>query len=227
MIIGFIPARGGSKGIPRKNLSLVGTQTLLELGVEKLWTSGCDRVYVSTDSTEIMSKALEYGSKVVVRPEEISGDEASTESAINHFLRSENILGEEIIVLHQLTSPFIQVDSIKSCINMLSIHSEINSCFTALDRHAFTWEKQEDNTWSPVNHQRNLRLRRQELPERVIESGGVYAFRAKEFLAQATRYAKPSAIIKINYLENFEIDSREELLEANYIRERIGDSFET
>jgi CMP-N-acetylneuraminic acid synthetase len=209
MNIGFIPARGGSKGIPGKNLVKLGSSTLLEIGIKKLERAGCEVVYVSTDSQDIAKQ--------------ISGDDASTESAIQHFLTSIITSSQDVIILHQLTSPFIKVSSIKACIEIIAHQSNINSCFTALERHVFIWEKVQESEWRPQNHQRSIRIRRQELPERVIESGGIYAFRPEEFRRQLTRYAEPSAIVKIEYIENFEIDSPEELTEAILIQERFGD----
>ncbi len=223
MNIGFIPARGGSKGIPGKNLVKLGSSTLLEIGIKKLERARCEVVYVSTDSQDIAQKANSFGAKVIERPKQISGDDASTESAIQHFLTSIITSSQDVIILHQLTSPFIKVSSIKACIDIISHQSNINSCFTALERHVFIWEKVQESEWKPQNHQRSIRIRRQELPERVIESGGIYAFRPEEFRRQLTRYAEPSAIVKIEYIENFEIDSPEELTEAILIQERFGD----
>jgi N-acylneuraminate cytidylyltransferase len=225
VIIGFIPARGGSKGIPNKNLARIGNRSLLEIGIEKLKLSGCDQVYVSTDSKEIMSKASECGASVIVRPKIISGDDATTESAIQHFLSTKRVCNNDLVVLHQLTSPFLRVSSVKACIETLLFEPNWNSCFTALDRHAFTWELQVGKGWNPINHSRNVRIRRQDLPERVIESGGAYVFRVEEFRSQFTRYAEPSTIVKIGFLENFEIDSPSELSEANYIYDRLGEHY--
>ena len=128
MIIGLIPARGGSKGIPRKNLAFLGDKTLLEIGVGKLFKSGCDEVFVSTNDQEISECAIKYGAKVINRPNEISEDTSSTEPVILHAINSISIDPTNILVIHQITSPMITVKSIVSCIKLLE-NSKFNSAF--------------------------------------------------------------------------------------------------
>jgi N-acylneuraminate cytidylyltransferase len=86
-IIAIIPARGGSKGIPGKNICPVGGKPLLAWSIEQArQTPQVSRVFVSTDSAEIAAVAREWGAEVVMRPPEISGDTASSESALIHAL---------------------------------------------------------------------------------------------------------------------------------------------
>ena len=225
MALGFIPARGGSKGIPKKNLVKVGNRTLLEIGISKLFEGGCDKVFVSTDSVEIADLAKKSGAIHILRPKEISGDTATSESAIRHFLTVQELNGDEIVVMHQITSPFLKASSIRACIEKLTVNRSLNSCLTALNRHTFVWERNKDLWWEPINHDRDNRLRRQDLPERCIESGGAYGFKVKAFNLQGTRYAKPTGIVEVEYLENFEIDSPSELSQAILIQAKLGDFF--
>ena len=105
-IVAVIPARGGSKGIPKKNIlpiggvPLLGRAVLAAKGVPEM--SG---VYVSTDDEEVEAVAREYGAQVVKRPDEISGDKASSESALLHFAEQ---VPADVYVFMQCTSPFIQ-----------------------------------------------------------------------------------------------------------------------
>jgi N-acylneuraminate cytidylyltransferase len=83
----IIPARGGSKGIPSKNICPVGGKPLLAWSIEQArQTPQISRVIVSTDSAEIAAAARDYGAEVILRPAEISGDTASSESALIHAL---------------------------------------------------------------------------------------------------------------------------------------------
>ena len=82
MALCIIPARGGSKSIPRKNIRHVAGKPMLSYSIEQaLYTPGIERVVVSTNSAEIATVAREYGAEVIPRPPEISGDAASSESA--------------------------------------------------------------------------------------------------------------------------------------------------
>ena len=86
-MVAIIPARGGSKGIPRKNLKLVGGLPLIARAILSCkQVAEIDQVWVSTDDEEIASVALSFGAQVVNRPLEISGDTASSESALLHGL---------------------------------------------------------------------------------------------------------------------------------------------
>ena len=87
-ILAIIPARGGSKGIPRKNLQLVGGKPLLVHSIGHAWNAReITRVVVSTDDPEIAEVARTNGAEVVFRPANISGDHASSESALLHVLQ--------------------------------------------------------------------------------------------------------------------------------------------
>jgi len=100
-IIAIIPARGHSKGILRKNLRLLGDKPLIAHAILTACQAVCvDRVFVSTDDPEIASVAKNFDSEIVMRPETISGDTASSEAALLHVspshARSLGILGVEI-----------------------------------------------------------------------------------------------------------------------------------
>ena len=83
----IIPARGGSKAIPRKNLRLLAGKPLIAYALEATAQSQIvERIVVSTEDTEIAKVSKDYGAEIVWRPDEISGDQASSESALLHVL---------------------------------------------------------------------------------------------------------------------------------------------
>jgi CMP-N-acetylneuraminic acid synthetase len=108
--IAIIPARGGSKGIPDKNLQTVGGVSLLARTISAcLQSDSITTVYVSTDSDRIAEVASNCGAQVIRRPVEISGDKASSESALLHALgeiEKETSLPQNVLFA-QCTSPFI------------------------------------------------------------------------------------------------------------------------
>ncbi|HWH96886.1 MAG TPA: NTP transferase domain-containing protein, partial [Pseudolysinimonas sp.] len=109
-VVAVIPARGGSKGVPGKNLRRVGGMPLIGRAVAAARAaSRVDRVVVSTDDDEIAAVAREWGAEVVDRPAALAGDTASSESALMHTLDTLRSRGVEtgILVFLQATSPFI------------------------------------------------------------------------------------------------------------------------
>lgn len=210
MIIGLIPARGGSKGIPRKNLAFLGGKTLLEIGVAKLFLSGCDEVFVSTDDQEISECAREYGAKIINRPSEISEDTSSTESVILHAINSLRIDPANTLVIHQITSPMITVKSIVFCINSLE-NSKFNSAISVFQESPFIWVENEFQEWEPNNHNRASRPRRQDLAKSGIETGGIYVAKVKAIIEQLNRFPVPTICVPVSYIEAIDINTEADL----------------
>ena len=87
-ILAFIPARSGSKGIPNKNIKLFNGKPLVEWTINSaLKSKQVDKVVVSSDSKKILSISKKLGAEIVLRPKDISGDYATTESAIKHYIK--------------------------------------------------------------------------------------------------------------------------------------------
>lgn len=117
-ILGFIPARGGSKGIPGKNTIDVAGKPLIAWTIEAARESGIfDRVVVSTDSDDIATVAAAYGAEIPCRrPADLSGDEASVTSAALHMLavlRQQDGYQPDYVVLLQPTSPLRTPEDIR------------------------------------------------------------------------------------------------------------------
>jgi N-acylneuraminate cytidylyltransferase len=210
VIIGLIPARGGSKGIPRKNLAFLGGKTLLEIGVAKLFLSGCDEVFVSTDDQEISECAREYGAKIINRPSEISEDTSSTESVILHAINSLRIDPANTLVIHQITSPMITVKSIVFCINSLE-NSKFNSAISVFQESPFIWVENEFQEWEPNNHDRASRPLRQDLAKSGIETGGIYVAKVKAIIEQLNRFPVPTICVPVSYIEAIDINTEADL----------------
>ena len=104
-VVAIILARGGSKGIPRKNvLDFAGHPLVAWSVIQAKISKEIDEVYISSDSDEILEIAQSYGAKIIKRPDEISGDSAKSEEAITHAL---SILGsnQEMIIMLEPTAP--------------------------------------------------------------------------------------------------------------------------
>ncbi|MCL1093797.1 pseudaminic acid cytidylyltransferase [Shewanella kaireitica] len=124
MKIAIIPARGGSKRIPRKNIKLFHGKPMIAYSIDAALASGCfDKVIVSTDDQEIADVALEYGAEVpFLRPEDISDDYATTIDVIQHAMQELKLNAEDKICCIYATAPFIEVNQLLSGLKLLEDH---------------------------------------------------------------------------------------------------------
>lgn len=207
-VTAIIPARGGSKGIPRKNLHLFHGKPLVCWTIEAaLQAKLVDQVVVSTDSTEIAEISRKAGAKVIMRPDEISSDIASSEDALIHALEN---LGElpELTVFLQCTSPLTWPEDIDNCIHKL-LDTEADSAFTANESHRFLWKNSEAAT--EINHDGAERKRRQDIEKEYAENGAVYAMRTAGFLQVRHRFFGKTVISEMPPTRSWEIDSIDDI----------------
>jgi len=177
VILGVIPARGGSKAIPDKNIRDFCGKPLLGWAVEKAKRSAIDRVVVSTDSPEIGEVGFRHGAEVVIRPPEISGDKDASEWAVKHAM--DRFPGFSAVVMMQCTSPLTRVADIDACIDALR---EFDCCFTVHETTALLWDEK-----GGINHDWRSRPMRQDRVQ-YEENGAVYAMRAAGFEAAQYRF---------------------------------------
>ena len=213
--IAIIPARGGSKGIPNKNLQTVGGVTLLARTISAcLKSESIATVYVSTDSDDIAAVALNNGAQVIRRPADISGDTASSESALLHSL-NEIVKTSSLpknVLFAQCTSPFITHTDIDGILDLLKDH---DSALTVTHNHAFIWRR--DNTGNAVgiNHDSAIRLPRQQLDPEYKETGALYAMNIDQFRKCGHRFFGRIGMYEVPADRSMEIDEPEDLRLAN------------
>jgi CMP-N-acetylneuraminic acid synthetase len=218
----IIPARGGSKGIPQKNLRTVGGRSLVARAVDSAIRSELfGRVYVSTDSAEIADQAAKAGAEVLHRPSALAEDETSTEAVIDFHLENELKGFAGVLGLIQCTSPFIRPKSLQAGHSLLLGESH-DSVFSARTDHTFRWVPTQGGSWQTLGHKKNERPRRQDLPDTVIETGGFYFFSAELFRTEKTRFCGSTGIVLVDRLESLEIDEPDDLDFANILADRLG-----
>jgi CMP-N-acetylneuraminic acid synthetase len=122
-VIAIVPARGGSKGVPRKNIKKLAGEPLIGYTLRAAKSvKEIDRLVVSTDNEDISSIAQSYGVEVIMRPPELATDNASTESALIHVIEKLTEKGDnyDIILVLEPTSPFRSSSTIRNAINHFS-----------------------------------------------------------------------------------------------------------
>jgi CMP-N,N'-diacetyllegionaminic acid synthase len=181
VVVAVVPARGGSKGIPAKNLRILGGQTLLQRSIECAQSVDCvDEVVVSTDSADIASHAESCGAKVVRRPPELATDDSLVKDAIRHARDQLVVSGVKLraMVLLEPTSPLRQPDDVARCVTLL-IEKELDSVatFTTASLNPQRAWRLTDGTPEPFIEGAVPWMRRQDLPSAYELNGAVYAFR--------------------------------------------------
>ena len=227
-IIAVILARGGSKGIPRKNVLPVGGVPLVARSIVAVKNvPGISGVYVSTDDDEIMAVAREYSAEVITRPSELATDTASSEDALLHFAE---VVPADAYVFIQCTSPFTTTEDFARGIELFN-QPEIDSVLAVTEDHGgflcggFTW----DEYGKSVNYDYMHRPRRQNMTKTYRENGAFYIMSRTGLLEYKNRLHGKVGLAHITRLRSFEIDEPEDmslaenhfkwLLENDYLNE--------
>lgn len=219
-ILAIIPARGGSKGIPRKNVLPVAGKPLIEYAIQAALTAGLvNRLVVSTDDPEIEHVALNAGAEVVKRPEAISGDSASSEMALLHVvetLKQNEGYVPDILVFIQCTSPLTLAEDIDGTVRKL-LDTDADTALAVAPFHYFLWKENESGEVEGINHQKLHRPMRQEREDQFIETGAVYVMRVNEFMETRHRFFGKTVKYEMPEDRCFEIDEPVDLLIAEQL----------
>lgn len=211
--IAIIPARGGSKGIPRKNVIPIAGKPMLAWNIEEAMASKfVDEVYVSTDDAEIAEVARTYGAYVIDRPMELANDTASSESALIQGLEALSIEGDnpDVLVFMQCTSPLTATTDIDKAINKL-IDEKADSCLTVTDFHYFLWKENDDGSVEGINHDKKFRPRRQDREPQYQENGAIYVMKVPGFIEANHRFFGKTVMSVMPQERCFEIDEPADL----------------
>lgn len=214
-VVAIIPARGGSKRIPHKNIKLFCGKPMIAYSVEAAKDAGIfDRIIVSTDSKEIASIAKDFGAEVpFMRPAELADDYTGTDAVILHALKQLMKNGEEIdyICCIYATAPFVKAEYIIKGYNLLR-NKNAASCFS-VTTYPFPIFRS-----LKINNQSRLEMfwpeyretRSQDLPEAYHDAGQFYWADTKKYLRKKQFYSKDSVpIILPRYLVQ-DIDTPED-----------------
>ncbi|MFT4283481.1 MAG: acylneuraminate cytidylyltransferase [Protaetiibacter sp.] len=219
-VVAIIPARGGSRGVPRKNVRRVGGVPLIVRAVRAaVAAAAVDRVVVSTDDAEIAELARAHGAEVVERPAELAGDVASSESALDHALAVLDGRGVDVgvIVFLQATSPFIDPRALDAAIASVR-EGGVDVAFSAVPSWGFLWRPRADARGvTGVNHDPARRPRRQDRPAEFLETGAFYVLDAPGYRAAGHRFFGVVAPALVPEQTAIEIDTEDELRLASAI----------
>ena len=224
--IAIIPARGGSKGIPNKNLAEVNGQSLVLRAIESALQSGVvDFVVVSSDNQTILDEATKAGAVAINRPADLASDSAAIEDAITHALHA--FSGDHqvptTLVLLQPTSPLRKSSTISDAVRLFTENGSMGSVFGVIEaeHHPYKTFIAADSSLIPLGKIEDLSRSRQELPKAYRQSGSIYVVAVQEFLATKSLYASPMRWIEVSREEAIDVDTPADLETA---RQAASDS---
>lgn len=209
--IAIIPARGGSKGIPCKNIKSLGEKPLIAHSIlDALEAQQVDRIYVTTDDPEIAQVSTDYGASIIHRPAELANDTASSESALIHALTEieKSGINPELIVFLQCTSPLRTGLDIDRAIEQMRAENA-DSLLSLSPSHRFLWHKV-DNEAQSINYDYRDRPRRQDLNPQYMENGSIYIFKPWVLKELNNRLGGKISLFVMDEDQSWEIDSLED-----------------
>ena len=207
----FIPIKSNSERVKGKNFKILNGKKLYEYIIEHVIEADVfDDIYIDTNSDEIARYAEKSGCNVIERKEELSRNSANGNDLLNYHFE----LYPDYDYYFQLfaTSPFLQVETIKKCVDKLVYSAEYDSCFTATAQHGFFWLNNE-----PINYRPCILPRSQDMAPMIEETTGLYGISREALKKYRCRIgAKPY----IHYVEKFEavdINTEVDFKMAEYI----------
>lgn len=248
--IGIVPARMGSKGVPRKNMADLGGKPLLFWTLEAALDSNLDVVYLSTEDREVAEAAQrwvhdKYGREsyrrfdVLHRPQELASDIVQVDEVVLYCLRQvENLISTQIdtVTILQPTSPFRTAQHIDEALAMFELRRDgdeeleipatfVQSLVSVNPFEGYLWERDwEDGYVRPLDHEPEHRVGRQmKAPSSFyVENGAIYIVDRWALSSKRTRYVSPTIAYRMYGAANLEIDSEADLARAREYLEREG-----
>lgn len=221
--LAIIPARGGSKGIPRKNVRPLAGKPLIAHTIEHARQAhSVSRVVVSTDDPEIATVSQHYGAQVVWRPAEASGDTASSESALLHaldFLEQTEGYQPDLVVFLQCTSPIRRPKDIDQAVQTL-LDEDADSLLSVVPFHLFIW-RLVDGQGQSVDYDYHRRPRRQNRQPEYMENGSIYVFKPWVLRQFDNRLGGKIALYVMDSWSSVDINTLRDLELCEWIASRI------
>lgn len=228
-VLALIPARGGSKGVPRKNMRMISGKPLVEYTLQAAFDSNCiTAIYVSSDDDEILMHGQAFGAIAVRRPAEYATDAASASDVLKHFLDvlpTELIQQDPYLLYLQPTSPLrtgLHIDAALKMIADRGVHTLLSVVELAKSPFkAFTLDP--GGNLQSLFDERLSNASRQELPKTYMPNGAIYVFRVSDFRHRGGFPSNGSIPYLMSDAASLDIDTEQDILQLERIlKERNG-----
>jgi len=216
-VLAIIPARGGSKGLPRKNILNLNGKPLIAWTIESsLKSKYIAKTIVSSDDDEILEISKKYGAGILKRPKELATDTASSEVVVKHAIESINENFDYIILL-QPTSPLRDVENINNAFeNLFEEDATALISVCKIDNKILkAFKKNKDGFIEGISNNEYPFKRRQDLPKTFISNGAIYIVKVDKFLENNSFLTDKTISYMMNEIESIDIDSMKDLEKTN------------
>ena len=203
-IISVITARGGSKGVPRKNISDVNGNPLIWYSIKASLDSIVDETYVSTEDKEIKEISLNKGAKVIDRPAHLADDIVMPDLALLHAAEYVNF---DILVFIQPCAALIKPHFINEGIRLITEEGYDSSFAVVRESWMPVWTLDIE----PIDWEISNRPRRQDKQEWYKEAGMFYVTTRKSLLESGLRYSGKIGVVEIPLKDSFQVDNQQDL----------------
>jgi CMP-N-acetylneuraminic acid synthetase/spore coat polysaccharide biosynthesis predicted glycosyltransferase SpsG len=217
-ILAVIPARGGSKGIPKKNIRLMNGNPLISYAINAARKSKyIADVFVSTDNNEIADVSKKNGANIIFRDENLSSDLVTLDPVIYHAMEQAEKISNckyDVVITLQPTSPLLTVDTLDKAIKYF-INKKLDTIISGINKPHLSWGKQ-DGKLVPLYEERK---NRQELPAQYFETGA-FVITKSNYVQQNSRIGKNISIYEIPEQESIDIDDKNDWILAESLLKR-------
>lgn len=222
MKIAIITARGGSKGLPGKNVKVLNGHPLIAYTIKAAQDSDIfERVIVSTDCTEIAAVSKTYGAEVLARPKELAEDNTSSYDVVAHVLE---IVNDERDYSHfmllQPTSPLRTARHIQEAVDLYDKNdysSLVSITETEITPFKCFVEDKDDSSIKPLFGWEELTMPRQKLPKTYLVNGAIYLCEIKSFLRDKSFFSQVLGVYKMSVTSSIDIDTIDDFVSAEKI----------
>jgi len=217
-IVAIITARGGSKGLPRKNVLDLNGKPLIAHTIDAAINSKLfKKVIVTTDDKEIKDVSLQYGAEVIDRPSELATDNASSLDVIEHALLELQAYGEDYFhfMLLQPTSPLRNETHIQEAWKKYSNENASSLISVVEVEHTpFKMLIEKEDKIEPLTQWKDLTKPRQQLPKVFLPNGAIYISEVKKFLDKKNLFEEPLSVYIMKQEDSIDIDTKYDLSQA-------------
>lgn len=220
-ILVIIPARGGSKGIPRKNVRLLAGQPLISYSIKNAFSSKHNlEVVISTDDEEIARIATIYGAKVVMRPRHLATDGITLDPVIYHamnVIENEKGIKYDTVITMQATSPLLKTKTLDAAIDYFKINN-FDTVLSGINKPHLSWTEKKGRIVPAYEE----RLNRQYLPKNLHETGAFFISK-REFVKAHCRFGPNVSVFEVSENEAIDIDTPQDwwIAEKEFFKKNI------